>query len=442
MLRQSAAAALAATPYHSLACEMRRMRLVEACIRARDVQETVETARFLHASLNCSGLSGLRAIGTILGLASGKVHAQAAEPSATVETKAARRALAQIIDQIIAQIGSMPSATATEPAEIAEIAEIATRIARLLDDVLASLKGRWGTLKAHNAIAAFLIDGVEPELARLAKKAPIFEIGVVPVYGAVVTLGASFIVPRSFGPAANGANGANGANRAVGPNAILFVKAAEAAGAAEPAGAAEAEKPEKPEWVPITLSTVRSEYAATVGFYRALYDAINTRPDIVAHIRAILLDVPRIGATPWHSVLSDGTFTLVPLVHLQPTTGLAVNQLAIVPMAVTPELASAMAAIVANMTKAEAEPAEPSGAEAPGAEAAEPTGAFEPSGFSYFTIAPAPPAASAAVKRCLSSLTGLTGLTGLTDGDDDVTDGAAKSAKSAKSGREETDGAN
>ena len=427
MLRQSAAAALAATPYHSLACEMRRMRLVEACIRARDVQETVETARFLHASLNCSGLS---AIGTILGLASGKVHAQAAEPSATVETKAARRALAQIIDQIIAQIGSMPSATATEPAEIAEIAEIATRIARLLDDVLASLKGRWGTLKAHNAIAAFLIDGVEPELARLAKKAPIFEIGVVPVYGAVVTLGASFIVPRSFGPAANGANGANGANRAVGPTAILFVKAAEAAGAAEPAGAAEAEKPEKPEWVPITLSTVRSEYAATVGFYRALYDAINTRPDIVAHIRAILLDVPRIAATPWHSVLSDGTFTLVPLVHLQPTTGLAVNQLAIVPMAVTPELASAMAAIVATMTKAEANGAEPTGAEA-----AEPNGAFEPSGFSYFTIAPAPPAASAAVKRCLSSLTGLTD----DDVTDEVTDGAAPPAKS---GREETDGAN
>ena len=426
MLRQSAAAALAATPYHSLACEMRRMRLVEACIRARDVQETVETARFLHASLNCSGLS---AIGTILGLASGKVHAQAAEPSATVETKAARRALAQIIDQIIAQIGSMPSATATEPAEIAEIAEIATRIARLLDDVLASLKGRWGTLKAHNAIAAFLIDGVEPELARLAKKAPIFEIGVVPVYGAVVTLGASFIVPRSFGPAANGANGANGANRAVGPNAILFVKAAEAAGAAEPAGAAEAEKPEKPEWVPITLSTVRSEYAATVGFYRALYDAVNTRPDIVAHIRAILLDVPRIGATPWHSVLSDGTFTLVPLVHLQPTTGLAVNQLAIVPMAMTPELASAMAAIVANMTKPEANGAEPTGAEA-----------AEPSGFSYFTIAPAPPAAAAAVKRCLSSLTGLTGLT---DGDDESTDESTDgAAPPAKSGREETDGAN
>ena len=433
MLRQSAAAALAATPYHSLACEMPLMKLLEACFRARDVQETVETARFLHASLNCSGLS---AIGTILGLASGKVHAQAAEPSATVETKAARRALAQIIDQIIAQIGSMPSATATEPAEIAEIAEIATRIARLLDDVLASLKGRWGTLKAHNAIAAFLIDGVEPELARLAKKAPIFEIGVVPVYGAVVTLGASFIVPRSFGPAANGANGANGANRAVGPNAILFVKAAEAAEAekaAGAAGAAEAEKPEKPEWVPITLSTVRSEYAATVGFYRALYDAINTRPDIVAHIRAILLDVPRIAATPWHSVLSDGTFTLVPLVHLQPTTGLAVNQLAIVPMAVTPELASAMAAIVATMTKAEANGAEPTGAEA-----AEPNGAFEPSGFSYFTIAPAPPAASAAVKRCL---TGLTGLTGLTDDDvtDEVTDGAAPPAKS---GREETDGAN
>lgn len=419
MLRQSAAAALAATPYHSLACEMPLMKLLGACLRARDVQETVETARFLHASLECSGL---RAIGTILGLASGKVHAQAAEPSATVETKAARRALAQIIDQIIAQIqtqiGSMPSATATEPAEIAEIAEIATRIARLLDDVLASLKGRWGTLKAHNAIAAFLIDGVEPELARLAKKAPIFEIGVVPVYGAVVTLGASFIVPRSFGPAANGANGAagaNGANGAVGPNAILFVKTEKAA----------------EEWVPITLSAVRSEYAATVGFYRALYDAINTRPDIVAHIRAILLDVPRIAATPWHSVLSDGTFTLVPLVHLQPTTGLAVNQLAIVPMAVTPELASAMAAIVATMTKAEPEPT--------GAEAAEPNGAFEPSGFSYFTIAPAPPAASAAVKRCLSSLTGLTGLTDGDDESDDATDGAAPLAKS---GREETDGAN
>ena len=202
MLRLSAAAALAATPYHSLACEMPLMRLVEACIRARDVLETVQTARSLHASLKCSGLGGsgglcgTQAIGTILGLASGKVHAQAAEPSATVETKAARRALAQIIDQIIQIIAATEAAESREIGEIGDIAEIATRIARLLDDVLASLKGRWGTLKAHSPIAAFLIDGVEPELARLAKQAPIFEIGVVPVYGAdVVTIGASFIVP-------------------------------------------------------------------------------------------------------------------------------------------------------------------------------------------------------------------------------------------------------
>ena len=455
MLRLSAAAALAATPYAGLSHEMRLWPLHDACNRAGEVQDTVETARSLHESLKCSsGLCGLRAIGTILGLASGKLHAQAAEPSATVETKAARRALAQIIDQIIAQIGSMPSATEAAESHDAQEA-IATRIAGLMDDVLASLKGRC-TLEAHNAIAAFLIEGVEPELARLAKQAKIFEIAVVPLYsGNVVTIGASFIVTPSF--------------VGLGPDAILFVKPEKAEKAEKAAGAAEPAEPAEPEWVPLTLSTVRPEYAATVGFYRALYDAVSTRPDIVAHIRAILLDVPGIGATPWHRVLSDGAFTMVPLVKVpsEATTGLAVNQLAIVPTAMTPELASAMAAIVASMTKPAAEAAEPSGAFEPnganGASGA--SGAFEPTGFShfsYFTIAPAPPAPSpallAAVKRKLTGLTGLTGLTsrrgltglsglsesddhwlsGLADESDDDTDGAPPLAKSA---REQTDSA-
>ena len=101
-------------------------------------------------------------------------------------------------------------------------------IAGHLDDIRASLEGKWGAPKAHNAMAEFLIDDVETDLARSAKGAPIFEVAVVSVHRVDVTLGASFIVPRSFAKrdAANGA-----VNGAVGPNAFLFQKADKAGSA-------------------------------------------------------------------------------------------------------------------------------------------------------------------------------------------------------------------
>ena len=244
-------------------------------------------------------------------------------------------------------------------------------IAAHLADIRASLKGKWGAPKAHNAMAEFLIDDVETDLARSVKNAPIFEIDVVTVYRVPVTIGACFIVPRSF--AKRDANGA--VNGAVGPNAFLFQKAERAEGAAS--------------WVPLTLSPVRNTLAATVRFYRALYAAVS-RPDIIWHIRTVLLaaleapdaigSVDGSAASPWRQVITDGTFRLVPLIHEQhlSTTGLAANQLAIVPASLTPELAQTMRTIAANLgPKPEPE--------------TDPEAETEPAPR-YFTIAPTPAA--------------------------------------------------
>ena len=138
---------------------------------------------------------------------------------------------------------------------------------------------------------------------------------------------------------------------------------------------------------------MRKEFAAPVLFYRALYDAVNTRPDIISHIRAILLaalDAPGSGPSgpsgpsPWHKVITDGTFRLVPLIHEQhlSTTGLAVNQLAIVSAA--PELEHTMRTIAANMTRVP-EPKPKTEAEAKPEADTEPKP--EPR-LPYFTIAP------------------------------------------------------
>jgi hypothetical protein len=400
-MSMSPAAALAPTPFHAAVYEITTWQLMQACHRARAIEGSVEIARFLRAALRHASATSesatserltserLTSAGIVLALASGALRTQAAEPHATVDVQAEKRNLAEHLDRIIEQISAISAirsqgqeeahaeeahAEEAQEAQDAQAREICVAIAAHLADIRASLKGKWGAPKAHNAMAEFLIDDVETDLARSAKNAPIFEIDVVTVYRVPVTIGACFIVPRSF--AKRDANGA--VNGAVGPNAFLFQKADKAEGAAS--------------WVPLTLSPVRNTLAATVRFYRALYDAVS-RPDIIWHIRTILLaaleapDAIGSAASPWHQVITDGTFRLVPLIHEQhlSTTGLAANQLAIVPASLTPELAQTMRAIAANITpKPEAE--------------TDPEAETEPAPR-YFTIAPTP---AAGAKRKLS----------------------------------------
>jgi hypothetical protein len=378
-MSMSPAAALAPTPFHAVAYESTTWQLMQACRRALAIDESVEIARFLRAALRHasatseSATSSLTSAGIVLALASGALRTQAAEPHATVDAQAEKRNLAEHLDRIIEQISAIRSHAeeAHAEAQAAQAQESCVAIAAHLADIRASLKGKWGAPKAHNAMAEFLIDDVETDLARSVKNAPIFEIDVVTVYRVPVTIGACFIVPRSF--AKRDANGA--VNGSVGPNAFLFQKAERAEGAAS--------------WVPLTLSPVRNTLAATVRFYRALYAAVS-RPDILWHIRTILLaalEAPdAIGsadgsaASPWHQVITDGTFRLVPLIHEQhlSTTGLAANQLAIVPASLTPELAQTMRTIAANL--------------APKPEPETETEAETEAAPRYFTIAPTPAA--------------------------------------------------
>jgi hypothetical protein len=302
----SAAPAIAATPLRGLSCEITPEDLALACICVRDIEMDVGVARLLHGALCAAEAKDTKNLRILLGLASGKLRRQAAKPP--VDTQQAKQLLAHRIEGIAAMV--------SEDAIMLEIRPIR-------DDIVASLKGRWGKPASHDAIRKLLIEGVESDIAKRAKDARIFEIGVV----LGVTVGVGFVVPRSFN---------DEDNAAVGSNAFLFEKVGSS-------------------WVPLTRSPVRKSYAATVGFYLAVKDAVNTRPEIAEHLRTILLAA--IGSTsPWHKVISDGDFKSVPLIHLRGTTGLALYQLAIVPGSITPELAHVMATIKANMTSNAAGP--------------------------------------------------------------------------------------
>ena len=315
----SAASALDATPLRGLSCEIAPEELALACIAAREIEMDIGVARLLHGAVCAAEAGDAKNLGILLGLASGKLSRQAAKPP--VEHQPAKRLLAHRIETIAAMDSDA----------------IMREIRPIRDDVVASLKGRWGKPAAHDAIRKLLIEAVESDIAKRAKDARIFEIG--DVLG--VTVGVGFVVPRSFN---------DEDNAAVGSNAFLFEKVG-------------------PSWVPMTRSPVRKDYAATVGLYRAVKDAVNTRPEITEHLRTVLLAAIGSGS-PWHKVISEGDFQSVPLIHMRGTTGLALYQLAIVPGSIAPDLAHVMATIVANMTRNAAGPiyftiGEPSAGSAP-----------------------------------------------------------------------------
>jgi hypothetical protein len=97
----------------------------------------------------------------------------------------------------------------------------------------------------------------------------------------------------------------------------------------------------------------------TIMWYRLAKKAVNERADIKESIRALLLKaLEESGASgpesPWHAVLSKGSFALDVLIHERKssTVGLAMYQLALVAAAesMTAELAATMATVKTNMT--------------------------------------------------------------------------------------------
>jgi hypothetical protein len=114
--------------------------------------------------------------------------------------------------------------------------------------------------------------------------------------------------------------------------------------------------------VALTGSAVSKNDLKTIMWYRLAKKAVNERADIKESIRALLLKSLEASgasgasgpASPWHAVLSKGTFTLDVFIHERKssTAGLVMYQLALVPTAesMTPELAEAMTTVKTNMT--------------------------------------------------------------------------------------------
>jgi hypothetical protein len=220
----------------------------------------------------------------------------------------------------------------SDVAESAQALEAAVRVETKghLAAVVEGLRGRWGTAAAHDGLVKLLIEGTKSKIASLAETAGITELGTVRLLkDKTVTLGGSFVVPTRF--ATNGS---------VGPNVFLFKK-----------------DPVTGEWVAITGSAVSKNDLETALWYRLVKKAVSERADIKDTIQALLLKALGASAasSPWHSVISKGSFSLEVLVHERKhsTVGLAMYQLAIVPSAesMTSELAETMGTVKASMTK-------------------------------------------------------------------------------------------
>jgi len=112
------------------------------------------------------------------------------------------------------------------------------------------------------------------------------------------------------------------------------------------------------QWVALTGSAVSENDLKTLMWYRLAKKAVNERADIKETIRALLLkSLEESGSgpeSPWHALLSKGSFALDVFIHERKssTVGLAMYQLALVPAAesMTPELAETMATVKTNMT--------------------------------------------------------------------------------------------
>jgi hypothetical protein len=218
--------------------------LHDACLLARIVGRTAKIVSLVHSALRAleSGtISGATQAHDSLVAAAAKLRDQAPKmPSWSDAFLGARpkSRLAESLEKIAAAI-SAPSSVELSPA-------LCVLIAGHLDDLFASLKGRWCAPDAHAAIAQFLLGDQSSQLTDELRQARLFDIGEVGRRG---SFGLRFLAQAGV------------------PTAFLF--------RTDGTGAA---------WVPVTFGPFFKSTDLTRALYLAVESAVNTRQDIQAHI--------------------------------------------------------------------------------------------------------------------------------------------------------------
>ena len=329
---------LAGTPLGGLSHELTEAQLIQACLESREIGAKVSCARSMGRALSALGerVKGADEAGLVVSRAA---RAAREEPeSADLATRL--EAIAEQARELEALRGSDGDLMEAEFLVIAEAqaealeASMRAQLEGHRDEIVAGLRGVWGTEGAHEGLVKVLINGEESVLSTLARNAKIFELGScgsLSVDGREETRYAvSFVVPTRL--AAKGS---------VGPNAFVFEWADGG-------------------WELMTGSVVGKNSDATVGLYRLVGQEVNERAEIKAHIRTLMLEALEASASPasaLHAVISEGSYKFVLLVHKlkHRAAGLAMYQLALVADAdsmsgSSAELAETMTTIKANMT--------------------------------------------------------------------------------------------
>ena len=163
------APALAAPALAAFAANMSAKDLRDACGLACGIQMDVDVARTLLAALRAPDASKRE---KLLGDAADTLsrHALKSEIGAEAESK---RELAGFIDEIAGMVADRFRVAGPG------FEKVGVLIAGLVESIVEGLRARWGASDAHEAIRAFVIDGVEPELAKRARESGIGEIGEI-----------------------------------------------------------------------------------------------------------------------------------------------------------------------------------------------------------------------------------------------------------------------
>jgi hypothetical protein len=339
----------AGTPLAGLSRRLTPGSVGELGLESREIDEEIEVGRYVHRALKAveakeSKARNLKEAGVCLYVAAANLNRKAAKhPFKYAKAKQDLADALEDLDEKTKVLADMYAACGADDTEAlaaeadlseaaaearAQEAALRVQLKERLDAIVEGLKGRWGTESAHPGLVSFLIEGTKSKIATLAEEAEITELGTVRLYrGKTMTIGASFVVPTRF--ATNGS---------VGPNMFLFEKV-------------------DGRWVALTGSAVNKNDLKTIMWYRLAKKAVNERADIKETIRALLLKSLEGPASPWHAVLSAGSFTLDVFIHERKssTVGLVMYQLALVPTAESmsgssPELAETMATVKTNMT--------------------------------------------------------------------------------------------